>query len=95
MKRGQATQISGLAAAVPLYILCLEDVDELMSLVFKASVNPGFFTGSLKKEAKRFLSEENEWPLASGAYLPPSLLLNSARVISYIGGFARDGPRQP
>jgi hypothetical protein len=33
-----------------------------MSLVFKnASVNPGFFTGSLKKEAKRFLSEENVW----------------------------------
>jgi hypothetical protein len=64
LKRGQAAQASGLAAAVPRYSLCLEDVDELMSLVFKnASVNPGFFTGSLKKEAKRFLSEENDWPL--------------------------------
>jgi hypothetical protein len=64
LKRGQATQVSGLAAAVPRYSLCLEDVDELMSLVFKnAGVNPGFFTASLKKEAKRFLSEENVWPL--------------------------------
>jgi hypothetical protein len=64
LKRGQAAQVRGLAAAVPRYSLCLEDVDELMSLVFKnASVNPGFFTGSLKKEAKRFLSEENDWPL--------------------------------
>ena len=62
LKRGQAAQVSGLAAAVPRYTLCLEDVDELMSLVFKnASVNPGFFTGSLKKEAKRFLSKENVW----------------------------------
>jgi hypothetical protein len=56
LKRGQATQVSGVAAAVPRYSLCLEDVDELVSLVFKnAGVNPAFFTGSLKKEAKRFL----------------------------------------
>jgi len=64
LKRGQAAQVSGLAAAVPRYTLCLEDVDELMSFVFKnASVDPTFFTGALKKQAKQFLSEENAWPV--------------------------------
>jgi hypothetical protein len=62
LKRAQAVQVSGLVAAVPRHTLCLEDVDELMSLVFKnAGVNPTFFTGALKKQAKEFLSEENVW----------------------------------
>jgi hypothetical protein len=53
-------QVRGSAAAVPRYTLCLEDVDELMSLVFKnASVDPTFFTGALNKQAKQFLREEN------------------------------------
>lgn len=63
LKRGHATHVGGSAATPPRYTLCLEDVDELMSLVFKEHVNPSFFTGGLKKEAKRFLSEENDSPL--------------------------------
>jgi len=46
--------------AVPQYDLCLEDIDNLVAIVFKVvSVNPNIFTGRLNKTARRWLEEDN------------------------------------
>ena len=62
LKKGTPAKVTGLAARVPRYTLCLEGIDELMSAVFKvADINPQFFTGRLRGDGKRYLSEENVW----------------------------------
>jgi hypothetical protein len=44
----------------PIYELCLEEIDELVTKLFAvASVNPSFFTGPLNPIAKRFLLDQN------------------------------------
>ena len=51
---------TGAASCVPVYSLCLEDVDKLMKMIFVASsVNPKFFTSSLSATAKQSLVEQN------------------------------------
>ncbi len=46
------------------YQLVLEEVDELVKLIFQIErINPTFFTGSLDEDAKRYLNYQNKSPL--------------------------------
>jgi HEPN domain-containing protein len=62
LKRSHTAHISGSAAGVPQYVLNLEDVDELMSVVLKQDITPPWI-GKLKPEARAVLLQENDWPL--------------------------------
>jgi hypothetical protein len=50
----------------PRYQLALDELDELVKLIYQTSgINPAFFTSSLiKPDASRYLNEHNRTPLA-------------------------------
>jgi hypothetical protein len=46
------------------YQLALDEVDELIKLIFQIeSINPQFYTGSLDEDAKRYLNYRNKFPI--------------------------------
>ena len=62
LKRSHQVTGSTWTRPEPVYRLCLEDVDELMSKIFGvASINPTVFADRMREEAKRYLREENVW----------------------------------
>jgi hypothetical protein len=58
--RAAQNSVTGSVANVPQYKLCLEDIDEVVSVIFKvASRNPHDYLRFLKQEARDFLSRDN------------------------------------
>jgi len=59
--RAAQSSVKGMMAAnVPQYKLCLEDIDELVSEIFRlASRNPTVYLRFLKSEARDFLFRDN------------------------------------
>lgn len=51
----------GVAAQVPQYNICLEDIDRLTATIFRvASMNPKYFIGYANDATKQWLDEENK-----------------------------------
>jgi hypothetical protein len=62
--RRDAPAAVGGSSPFPTYVLVLEDIDELVGILFeKAKVNPEFHVGRLSADAKEFLLRHNEHPL--------------------------------
>jgi hypothetical protein len=52
--------VSGVS--VPQYRLCLEDIDELVEMIFRiANRNPAAFLGFMKDEARQVLRQDNQY----------------------------------
>jgi hypothetical protein len=46
------------------YQLALDEVDELVKLIFQIeNINPQFYTGFLDEDAKRYLNYRNKFPI--------------------------------
>jgi hypothetical protein len=46
------------------YVLALDEIDELVKLIFQIEgLNPQFFIGGLNEHAKRYLNHQNRFPL--------------------------------
>ncbi len=53
-------------AGMPRYEIVLEELDELVQVIFKlANLNPAFFTNMLHREdGRRYLNDQNKTPLS-------------------------------
>ncbi len=63
--RGDLVQVAdGKKPPLPTYQLALEDIDDLVKVVFsRANVNPSFYLAHLQDSAKQFLDLRNAHPL--------------------------------